>query len=108
MQTGIFMMGFGEKTRLMASESTVIWMALSMRENGKKISNMERELRHGQMEPAMKETMWKARSTAMESSHGLMDQHMKGSSLTTTSMEKVSRIIISTSTLSYLILIGVY
>jgi len=60
-----------------------------MRGIGKTTSSMERALKLGRMERAMKVTMWKARKTESASSHGLMDPPIMDSLLITISMEKV-------------------
>ena len=72
-----------------------------MKENGKKISNTERVLRHGLMVLAMMVTMSKARSMALENSPGPMVLHMRDSSLITILMEKVTKYIISYITINY-------
>lgn len=64
-------------------------MVQDMKVNGKKISNMVRVLKHGQMVPAMKVTMLKERKMESENSNGPMEAPIMDNSLKITSMEMV-------------------
>ena len=75
---------FGRTTKLMDSESTVIWMVPDMKAIGKKISSMDKVLRPGPMELVTMETMLKERNTVAESSLGLMVVPTQVSSMRTT------------------------
>ena len=57
------MMATGKMTRHMALESTVISTELGTKATGKKINNMDKVLRRGQMEQAIKATMLRAVKT---------------------------------------------
>ena len=59
----IFMRDFGLMIKPMVSVSTNTLMELNMRENGKMIFNMERELRLGQMAQDTKVTMHSVENT---------------------------------------------
>ena len=64
------MMATGKMIRLMASESTVISMELGTKATGKKINNMDKVLRRGQMEQAIKATMLRAVKMVRAALHG--------------------------------------
>ena len=57
-------------------ESTLIWMELSTQVSGRKISSMDRELKHGQMEPCMKENINKEKNMEEANLSGQMGQFM--------------------------------
>ena len=63
-------MATGKMTRLMALEFIVILMELGIRDTGRKISNMDRALKPGQMVQAIKEIMLKVARTEKAASHG--------------------------------------
>jgi hypothetical protein len=62
--------------RLMAMGSIVILMELSMKVIGKRISNMDKVLKHGQMELNMMDSIFMERSMDKEDLHGLMAVHI--------------------------------
>jgi len=70
----MFMMDNGLMIRLMDSVSTVISTEQNMKVTGKKTSNTEKDLKHGQMELNMKECTFKERRMAKVNSLGLTDQ----------------------------------
>ena len=90
MQMEMYTKVSGKTTRLTVMEDICTQMVLSMKVSGKKTSNMVKVKRHGQMVPVTRETMLKVKKMVSANSNGLMGQHMKGSSLTTTFMEEVS------------------
>lgn len=61
-----------------------------MKAIGRKTSSTDKDLRPGLMEQVTTETMLKARSTAVESSLGLMAAPTPDNSMRTTSKERVS------------------
>ena len=63
-------MATGKMTRHMASESTVISTELGTKATGKKINNMVKVLRRGQMEQAIRATTLKAVKTERAALHG--------------------------------------
>ena len=63
----------GQMTKHMDLESIVILMGPNMKDIGKKINNMVKDQKHGQMAPNMKDNMYKERNTEREDSHGLME-----------------------------------
>lgn len=77
----ISMMGTGKMITHMGPVCTVIWMELNIKEIGKRISSMVKELKHGLMVPAMRATMWKDASMDLESSPGPMEAHIKVNSM---------------------------
>jgi len=80
----------GETTRRMELANIITLMEQSTRENGKTISNMVTVRRHGLTVPAMKEITNRERKMVMADSCGQMAPPMTASSLTTTSMARVS------------------
>ena len=56
MQMEMFTKESGKMIKLMGMANICILMELSMRVTGKRINNMEKVKKHGQMEPAMRET----------------------------------------------------
>lgn len=56
MQMEMFTKESGKMIKLMGMANICILMELSMRDTGKRINNMEKVKKHGQMEPAMRET----------------------------------------------------
>jgi hypothetical protein len=68
----MYMMVNGLMIKLMDSVSIAILMEPSMRATGKKISNMEMDLRPGQMVQDMKVNMFKEKNMAKVNSLGLM------------------------------------
>ena len=64
------MMATGKMIRLMASESTVISMELGTKATGKKINNMDKVLRRGQMEQVIRATMLRAVKMVRAALHG--------------------------------------
>lgn len=80
----------GKMIRPMGMENICIQMALNTRVNGKKISNMVRVKKPGQMVLAMKVIMLKERKMALVNLNGLMAPHTKDNFLITTFMEEVS------------------
>ena len=64
----------------MDSGITLIQTVLNMKDSGKKTNKTERESNPGQMEPPTKESINKARNSAMENLNGLMVLSMKDSS----------------------------
>ena len=67
--------------KLMVMVFIAILMEPDMKENGKKISNTVRVLKHGPMAPNSKVNMSKERNTEKVLSHGLMDQLIPDNSL---------------------------
>ena len=63
-------MATGKMIRLMASESTVISMELGTKATGKKINNMDKVLRRGQMEHSLRATMLRAVKMVRVALHG--------------------------------------
>ena len=57
-------------------ESTLIWTEPSTQVSGRKISSMDKELKHGQMEPCMKENMYLAKNMEEANLSGQMGQFM--------------------------------
>jgi hypothetical protein len=68
-------MDSGLMIRLMDLVSIAILMELNTRATGKKISNTEMDLRHGQMVQDMKDNTSRERSMVKVNSHGLMVAH---------------------------------
>ena len=66
-----FTTGSGKMIKHMDSEPTVTWMVRSTRVTGRRISSMDMDLRLGQMEPAMKVTIWRGASMDKVASDGL-------------------------------------
>lgn len=64
-------------------------MAQDMKENGKRISNTVKELKHGQMVPVMKETTLRVKSTDKGNSLGQMVVLIRVSLLKTILMDMV-------------------
>jgi hypothetical protein len=60
----------------------LIWMELNMKVNGKKINNMARAKRLGQMEHCTRETMYMGRNMELASSYGQMDLFIMANSST--------------------------
>jgi len=84
MQTGMSMRETGKMIKLTATESTCMPMGRDMKVNGKKISNMERVLRDGQMELFMTVNILKAKNMGGEPSNGATIQSSLVSLKTTT------------------------
>ena len=80
----------GLTIKLMVKESTTTRMGQNTRVSGTKISSMDRDWKHGQMEPGMKDSMPMGRRMAMESFNGQMVQHTKAHLWRTTYTGKVS------------------
>jgi len=74
------MTAIGKTTKLMVMEYTVIWMALGTKDTGRRISNTEKDLKHGLMVLAIEETMLRVRSTEQAVSPGLMEAPILGNS----------------------------
>jgi hypothetical protein len=88
MLTEMSIQGCGKMIRLMVKALIFIQMVLSMLESGIWISNRVRALRHGLTVLNIREITSMGRSTALESSTGLMDPATKESSRTTIFMER--------------------
>lgn len=73
MLMAISMMDIGRMIKPMVMEYIVTWTELDMKVIGKKINNMEKDLKHGLMEPAIEETMLKVKNTGQVVSLGLME-----------------------------------
>ena len=62
--------------KLMEEELINIWMVQPITAIGKRINNMDMELRLGLMQQSTKETMNMERSMVLELLNGLMDLHI--------------------------------
>jgi hypothetical protein len=71
-------------TRQRDMECTLTWMGHSTKANGRKISNMAKEKKHGLMEQCMRVITSMVRSMEWGTLSGVMDQSIKGSFTTTT------------------------
>jgi len=65
-------------------------MALDIKDSGKRISSMEKDLRHGQMALVTRVNMLREKNMVRANSHGLMEAHMKESLLRTTLKDRES------------------
>lgn len=90
MQMEMFMMDNGLMTKLMVMECIVIQMELNMKVIGKKINNMDKDLKHGLMEPNIMVIMFKEKNMEQVNSHGLTEALIMVNSLKTTFKEKVN------------------
>ncbi len=79
----------GLMIRHMAMEYTLTQTGHSTEESGRMTSRRDMGSRHGQTRPATRGTTLKGRSKGTASLHGLMGLISRGSSRTTTSMERV-------------------
>lgn len=70
------MMVIGKTTKLTDMEFILIWMALVIKETGRKTNNMVKVTRPGQTEHLTKELTSKVKSMDMDASHGLMAVRM--------------------------------
>lgn len=74
----------GRTTRRTAEEYTLMLMEADMKESGSKTSNMDSVLRDGLMVPHTRDNTFRERSTAMESSLGLIIAHTPATFMITT------------------------
>lgn len=86
----MFMKANGTLIKLRVTGYIPIWMEHSIKDRGKKTSNMERAKRHGLMELCMKETIFKEKSRGWACLSGLMGLYMMASLTIITSKEKDS------------------
>ena len=80
----------GSMIKLMALESIVILMELSMKDIGKKINNMVMDQKPGQMVPDMKANTFKEKNMGLEGLHGLMEVLIMDNSQKIISKEQAS------------------
>lgn len=70
----------GKMTKLMERVHTLMQMVLNILDTGKMTNSMVKVLRHGQMEPFMRDNIMKEKRMAKENLLLLMDQSMKETS----------------------------
>lgn len=92
MQMVMFMKANGTMIKLRATASILTWMEHSIKDRGKKTSNMGREKRPGLMVLCMKEIIYKVKSKVWACLSGLMDQYMMANLTIITLKEKVNTV----------------
>lgn len=80
MPTEMFMMGSGWTIKLMDMGYIVILMGPNTKDTGRRTNNTAMVLKHGQMEPSMKVSTSKEKSTALVGSLGLIRALSTGNS----------------------------
>lgn len=86
------MTDIGKTIKPTVREYTRTWMVQDMKASGKKTNNMEKVWKLGLMAQVTRVITWKARSTVLVNSLGLMAQLMKANSLKIILTEEVTNI----------------